>query len=333
MQQGQGECAAGAFAQAQAELQQGLGAEGVEHQAVAVFARCVGKHAVVEDRRLQAGGDQQGAADDEAVDQQHLAQLGGLEHRARHHGDLEAAEGGQHGERIVGAGMLLHGGGDHLLLALDAVRRQARAGANALLQRQPGQLVHDRGGGGGVTDAHLPEADHGAGQVARQCHAMLQRVLELLARHRRLGGEVARTVGDFAVEQAGTHTEVVVDARIDHMQRTAILAGEHIDGGAVGQEVLDHLPGHVLRIGRYAFRHDTMVARKYQDGGIRDPDARRALDQAELDGQRFEASQAAERFGFVIDGIEECLRQGRIGSRRNMGKVHCRGDKVEKTRR
>jgi hypothetical protein len=45
-------------------------------------------------------GGEQRRGDDEAVDQQQHAAFGGAEHGAGHHGDLEAAVFGQHGQRV-----------------------------------------------------------------------------------------------------------------------------------------------------------------------------------------------------------------------------------------
>jgi hypothetical protein len=55
---------------------------------VALFVRAVGEHAVVEYGRLHTGRHQQGTGYDEAVDQQHFAQFGRLQHGASHHGDF-----------------------------------------------------------------------------------------------------------------------------------------------------------------------------------------------------------------------------------------------------
>ena len=93
---------------------------------------------------------------------------------------------------------------DHALLAQHAVRRQARAGADAFRDRDAGQLVHQGGGGRRVPDAHLAEADHVARQVggerARRVRARWRTAPRVIAGSMR---EVARAVGDLAVDQAG----------------------------------------------------------------------------------------------------------------------------------
>ncbi len=49
----------------------------------------------------------------------------------------------------------------------------------------------------------------------------------------------------------------------------ADMAPQHIDGRAAGEEVVDHLRGHVRRIGADAFRHHAMIAGHHRDGFAR----------------------------------------------------------------
>ncbi len=80
--------------------------------------------------------------------------------------------------------------------------------------------------------------------------------------------EVAGARALLAVEQAVARAEVVLHARIDYIEGAVVLACKHIDGGAIGQEVLHHLPGHVLRIGGNAFGDHAMVGGEHDNGGL-----------------------------------------------------------------
>ena len=57
-------------------------------------------------------------------------------------------------------------------------------------------------------------------------------------------------------------------AAIDHRERDAVLARQHADRRPARQEVLDHLPGHITRIGRYALRRQTVVASEDEQLGL-----------------------------------------------------------------
>jgi hypothetical protein len=93
----------------------------------------------------------------------------------------------------------------------------------------------------------------------------------------------------------------VRDAGIGHHQLHAGQMREDIDRGAAGEEVLHHLPGHFLREGRDAGLGRAVVAGA--DQHVRRRDARRqaALDQAELQGQFFEAAERAGGLGLAVD--------------------------------
>jgi hypothetical protein len=107
--------------------------------------------------------------------------------------------------------------------------------------------------GGGIADAHFAEGHHPAtlvGQAAGDGGAACQRQVALCGAHRRLFDRVARAEGDLGVDQAIACAEIVRHASIYHLQLQAVVAGENIDRRASGEKVLDHLPGHFLRVGR-----------------------------------------------------------------------------------
>ena len=77
-----GQCGAGAFAEAQAEVDQRVGLQLCELCQVTRFGRAVAEDAVLSDRRCDARGGEQRRSDDEAVDEQCHAAFGGAEHGA-----------------------------------------------------------------------------------------------------------------------------------------------------------------------------------------------------------------------------------------------------------
>src|SRR5690606_10360656 len=80
----------------------------------------------------------------------------------------------------------------------------------------------------------------------------------------------------------------------------ASLTRQHIDGSATGEEVLHHLPGHVLRVSREAGLRRAMIAGADKDARIAQLRGQGLLDQAKLQGQGFELPQRALRFGLVV---------------------------------
>ena len=159
---GIGQRGAGAFAEAQAEVEQGFGAHGEQLRAMAGFGRAVAEDAVVEQGRGEARGDERGRADDETVDEQHHLRFGRGQHGADHGGDLEAAEFGQHLERIVAAicrAVANQGLFEQILLAGETGVVQAGATPDAFGQRQAGQAVGEQRSGGRIANAHFTEAD------------------------------------------------------------------------------------------------------------------------------------------------------------------------------
>ena len=275
MQQRQCQGGARAFAQAQPEGEQRSRAQMVEHRRVAMLVGAVREHAVVEHPRLHGAGREQGAGDDEAVDQQGHARLGRGEHGAGDQGDLESAEGGEHLERCARVGVQFERSFDHGALAHQARVVDTGATPGAIRGRKPGQAGHQRAGRGAVADAHFTECDQrGAtgGDAARELGAGPHGLLALRAAHRGFAREVARTHGDLAIDQRGVRLERMIHAGVDHGERHAVAAREQVDSRALREIVHHHLPGHFGRIRRYAFGGDAMVARGDQQ--VRRRDAR-----------------------------------------------------------
>ncbi|MNN52931.1 hypothetical protein D3C81_1676600 [compost metagenome] len=173
--------------------------------------------------------------------------------------------------------------------------------------------MHQCGGGRGVADTHFAKAQHIAVQCGDEVHPCLHGGQALLLAHGGLFGEVAGAWALLAVEQAVAWAEIVVHASVYYIEGAIGLAGENIDGGAVAEEVLHHLPRHALRIGGNAFDDDAMVGRENDDGGLAQCQLRALLDQADLAGQGFQHAETAQRFGLAIDGVFEGAGQCCIG--------------------
>ena len=124
--------AAAAFAQSQAQLQQRTCPKMAEHRLVAVLVGAMGKHTVIQNGGIELGGHHERTADDEAVDQEHHAPLGRLEHGAGHHRDFKTAKGRQNVQRVGHRAVKGHRTFDHALFVQDALECQSGAGADAI---------------------------------------------------------------------------------------------------------------------------------------------------------------------------------------------------------
>jgi len=197
------------------------------------------------------------------------------------------------------------------------------------VQRCIGEAVGDQRGGGGVADAHLAETH----QVLAETHQVGAVVGERVGKrapardrftglgfgHRRLLDEAGRARSDLGVHEPRADPEGVIHARIDYGQPEPHLAAEHVDRRAAGEEILHHLPGDFLRIGRHAGARRTVVAGEHHDVGP--DDCRRAspldqgaspLDQADLQRQGFEPAEGAGGLGLAVDQSLEGRSQIRI---------------------
>ena len=112
------------------------------------------------ERRREPQRDERRGAGDEAVEHDDERRRGGPERDAHEDADLEAADGGQHAERIgrVGRVALEHARDDRSL-AGDSVGVEAGARAAQLGRVAPQERCGERGRGGRVPDPHLPDAD------------------------------------------------------------------------------------------------------------------------------------------------------------------------------
>ncbi len=108
-------------------------------------------------------------------------------------------------------------------------------------------------------------------------------------------------------------------AAVDHLQRRAVLAGQHADGRAAGGEVADH--GYRDRLGKGgdAFGDDAMVTGEDHDGGRVDARARVPLQRCQSNGQGFQAAQGTRRLGQLLLPVRGQVPDFRHGPRDAFG--------------
>ena len=88
-----------------------------------------------------------------------------------------------------------------------------------------------------------------------------------------------------------------------------MLAREHAHRRATGKKVLDHLPRHVARVGRHAPRREAVVGGEHEQLRLAQHGLLGALQQADLQGQRFDAAERALRLGLGVEQGLQALRQ------------------------
>jgi hypothetical protein len=276
-------------------------------------------------------GDEHGRGDDEAVDQHQHAALGGAEDGARHHGDLEAAILHQHLQRVVWSTTALQRLGEHAALAEQAgvVQAGAAAGDGIELGVVLGahQTVGEQRGRRGVADTHLAQADAVAAVVGERmgdAAPALERCVALRGAHGRLFDVVGRAGRDLGVDQPRALAEVVVDAGIDHGEIQPELAGEYVDRRAAGEEVLHHLPGHVLRVGGHAGTRRAVVAGEDDDVRLAQFGFQGLLQQRDLVRERLQAAERAARLGLAVDLVLDRGGEQRVGRGDGVG-LHAAG--------
>src|SRR3984957_5026847 len=105
----------------------------------------MGENAIRENFGGEADGSQRRGAGDETIDDDRGAGPRRAQNRAGHHGDLEAAELGEHGKRVGGAAA---GGGARQrgLLTLEAGLVMPGAKTDTGFERSGGEAMHDQRG-------------------------------------------------------------------------------------------------------------------------------------------------------------------------------------------
>gem|GEM_PF-5816870 len=212
------------------------------------------------------------------------------------------------GERVAGGHGRLVGGqgpGHDLGLAGHAGGVEAGAGAGDLDRVEAEEGAVEGGGRGGVADAHVAGAEaadaFGRGAFG-QGEAQVQGFDAIFAAHGRTASDVGRARGDFGLDQRGMLGERAAGhAGVDHQELDVVAAGEHVDAGAAGQEVGDHLASDFARGDAHAFGHHAVVAGHGEDARRVHGRRRAAADDVEAQGQLFQPAEASPGLGQVVE--------------------------------
>lgn len=142
---------------------------------------------------------------------------------------------------------------------------QAGARAAQLSGWAPQQHAGQGCSGRGVANAHLATDEQlrtlfGSAQGA--VATCLQGGLQLARGHRWLAGEVGSTGTQAQMAHAGQLQMRVDGTQVDDLQAGLQLARQHADRRTTADEVVQHLPGHRLRVGRDALFDHAVVAGK-----------------------------------------------------------------------
>ena len=143
------------------------------------------------------------------------------------------------------------------------------------LNRFVAQARQQQRGAGRIANAHLPQQQRIAGQLLDQLCAIAQSEDALLGRHSCAFAAICAAISDLLAPQSWltglwqlvvgvllTRSKVLGHAAIDHIERHAVLAGQHADRSATSEKILHHLPGHIDRISRHAFGCQAMISGK-----------------------------------------------------------------------
>ena len=202
--------------------------------------------------------------------------LGGTQDQAGDGRDLEAAESGEHLNRI------------HVFGAMQ--RQSPRDDV-----RLPGdaRVVEPRAAPGGITRVEMPVNAHSSAAAAVELPMPISpapsrspsgacampasiALLGLGSRHGRLAREIARRFAHAHVD----------DHRLD-----PVLAAQHRDGRAAGAKIRHHLPRDLLRKGTDAFLHHSVIRAEQQHRLAADRGHVGALNQSHLQSEFFQPPQ------------------------------------------
>ena len=249
-----------------------------------------------------------GGGGDEAVHGDGQPTGGRADDQAGQAGDFQPAQAGQDGHRVAaGHDVRVQGKplGHDGRLAAHAPGVQARARAGDLGRGKAEIGAEKRGGRRGVGDAHVagaqgPHAFGGGG--LGQGHAKQKRALALLPGHGRGLGQIGRARGHPRAGEPGMGGEGIAQAAgVHHPQVDAGGGGQDVDARAAGQEIGHHLTGDFLGKKAHASGGHAVVPGADVDAGRVHGGFGPAADDEQPGRQFFQASQAAARFGEVVE--------------------------------
>ena len=183
-------------------------------------------------------------------------------------------------------------------------RRRCRCRGRSPRRVGAGEGADQRGGRGGVGDAHVagdqaPVARRD--QVAGDLGAGHQRAM---AWSRVIAGPSVKSAvprRDLAGQQPGDRLEVGGHPHVDHRDLGAGLRRERVDHRPAGQEVGDHLGGHLLRPRADPLRVHAVVGGEHRDAGRLGQRRRAAARQpGQPDGHLLEHAERAARLGHPV---------------------------------
>ena len=171
-----------------------------------------------------------------------------------------------------------------------------------------------------IPDAHLADAEQTVLQLASrpgQPNARLHRRNSLLTAHGRFPQETPRTRRHLAANHGRHVLEWVVDAHVHHQRIDVVLATKHIDRRTSTDEVTNHLPRHLARIGAHVFFCDAVVAAEHKQTLARRNNRITTACHAVPQGDFFKTPQAAARLRQPVEPVLNARRQLGVVDRGN----------------
>ena len=104
-----------------------------------------------------------------------------------------------------------------------------------------------------------------------------------------------------------------IPASLRALEGEAVLTREAVGGGAAGEEVEHHLRGHFGRVGADAGAGQAVVGGEDGQARALELGAQRLLHPADLQGQRLQLAERAERLGLAVDGVAQGREDGGVG--------------------
>ena len=276
-------------------------------------AMAAAEDAVVGDGRRDARGHHQGCTGGHAVGNDEMPLAAGHQHHADHHGHLEAAEGGQHFDRI-----------GHILMAplrplhqhqltCQFVLLHGRAGDDQVAQIRARKSRQHQRCALVRTHADAGAGDRIAGQRVGDLHAGADGGVCLVERHGRRDAGVARAVCDLAGQQTRMRLHRIGQPRIDDRQLQALDAREHRDRQPRRQQAVNHASGRLLGGVADAVHRHAVVGGEQHDLRVSKAWLQRVLDQTQPHRQRLQFAEPTGGFTAPQQLVAQGLFEWRVG--------------------